>query len=384
VRVDEFAVPRRRLADAMDARDGWPEDSPWVRAAVEQLPRHRFAPERVWVWDGSAYVPADRGTDPGRWAELVYPGPDEATITQLADGLPSSSLSCQSVVVDMLDSLMAEPEHRVLELGTGAGWNAALLTARVGARRVTSVEVDARLAALAREHLAAAGVEVAVVIGDGAQGRPEDGPYDRLIATYAVDEVPWAWVEQTRPGGRIVTPWGRLGHVALTVAADGRSASGWMQGLGMFMPSRGVGQGLPWDQVRGDAAPETEGPFARDPAPLQTDGSLLFALRVVLPDVRITTEAGPDGVTAWLHDGISSWATIIATHDGPAVAYQGGPRRLADETDRAWRRWQDAGAPSLYDFGMTRTPGQQYIWSGDKETGPRWSATITAQPERVS
>lgn len=74
----------------------------------------------MWSWDGSRYVPADRTTDPGRWAELVYPGPDEPTITHITDGLATSSLSCQSIVVDMLDSLMVEPGHRVLELGTGA------------------------------------------------------------------------------------------------------------------------------------------------------------------------------------------------------------------------------------------------------------------------
>lgn len=116
------------------------------------------------------------------------------------------------------------------------------------------------------------------------------------MATYAVDLVPWAWVEQTRPGGRIVAPWGRLGHIALTVAADGRSASGWMQGLATFMPSRGTDQGRPWETVRGAAPPDEETPMARDDlASLHTDANLLFALRVTLPDVRVRTEARPTG-----------------------------------------------------------------------------------------
>ncbi|MGW0562916.1 protein-L-isoaspartate O-methyltransferase [Streptomyces sp. NPDC003016] len=379
--MDELAELRHRLARTMDAEGTWPTDSPWVRAAVENLPRHRFAPDRVWTWDGSAYVPVDRGAAPGRWAELVYPGPDGSTITQVTDGLPSSSLSCQSVVVDMLDSLMVDSGHRVLELGTGLGWNAALLGARAGAGNVTSVEADPQLAAVSREHLKAAGAEVPVEVGDGTYGFPERRPYDRLMATYAVDQVPWAWVEQVRPGGRIVTPWGRLGHVALTVAADGQSASGWMQGLAMFMPSRGTHAGRPWHEVRGDDLPDTDGPFNRDLRPLHSDWNLLFALRVVLPDVQITTEENA-GVTAWLHDGHSSWATLVAQEDGPAVAYQGGPRRLAEEIDQAWQKWQDAGAPSLYDFGMTRTPDQQYIWSGDKDTGLRWATGETRERVR--
>ncbi|MGX1887169.1 protein-L-isoaspartate O-methyltransferase family protein [Streptomyces sp. NPDC055287] len=120
---------------------------------------------------------------------------------------------------------MAEPGHRVLELGTGLGWNAALLSARAGPGQVACVEADPGLAAAARERLKAVGAEVTVEVGDGAQGLPTHRPYERLIATYAVDQVPWPWVEQVRPGGRIVTPWGRLGHVALTVAPDGQSAS---------------------------------------------------------------------------------------------------------------------------------------------------------------
>ncbi|MFD7285305.1 methyltransferase domain-containing protein [Streptomyces sp. NPDC059863] len=372
---EEFAELHHRLAQAMDARCDWPADSPWIREAVRKLPRHWFAPDRLWSWDGSGYAPAGRATEPGRWAELVYPGPDGATITQVTDGLPSSSLSCQAIVVDMLDSLMVNPGHHVLELGTGAGWNAALLAARAGAGLVTSMEIDAGLAAVARERLDAVGAGVVVKVGDGTHGDPEGAPYDRLMATYAVDEVPWSWVEQTRSGGRIVTPWGRLGHVALTVAADGRSASGWVQGLATFMPSRGTDQGRSRHEVRGDGPPEAEGPFPRNPLPLRADSGLLFALRVMLPDVRITTEA-EEGVTAWLHDGDSSWATLVATPGEHAVAYQGGPRRLADEIDRAWQRWQSGGAPDLYDFGITRTAHEQYVWSGDKDTGPRWEPAL--------
>ncbi|MEV7088908.1 methyltransferase domain-containing protein [Streptomyces sp. NPDC093085] len=371
---------RRRLVDEMAAGGCWPGDSPWVRAAVESLPRDLFAPERVWIWNGEEYRPVERTTAPlgcpREWAEAVYPGRYDATVVQVTDGVATSSLSCVSVVADMLDSLMPEPGHRVLELGTGAGWNAALLGIRAGPGRVTSVECDAELAAAARERLARAGAEVAVRVGDGALGVPEGAPYDRVIATYAVDEVPWSWVEQTGPGGRIVTPWGRLGHVALTVAPDGRSASGWMQGLGMFMPSRyGPDQGREFHEIRGAVPSDTESPFPGDPRAL-TDGNLLFALRVLLPAVRIATNTGGSGgPTAHLHDGHSSWATLTAPPGARrATALQGGPRRLADAVVTAWRRWESGGAPSLFDFGLTRTREEQYVWSGDREKGPRWEA----------
>ena len=138
----EFADRRRELAEAMDRRGDWPADSSWLRKAVEDLPRHAFAPDRLWRWNGQDYVPVDRSEDEHGWAALVYGDPDDASVTHVCDGAASSSMSCQAVVVDMLDSLDVEPGHRVLELGTGTGWNAALLAWRAGPMgAVTSVEV---------------------------------------------------------------------------------------------------------------------------------------------------------------------------------------------------------------------------------------------------
>ncbi|WP_405501672.1 methyltransferase domain-containing protein [Streptomyces niveus] len=369
--MDSFDEWRRRLADAMERRGDWPARAPWVREAVDAVPRDQFVPERVWSWDGYAYVPVDRAVDPEQWAAEVYGDPDAAVVTQVTDGLPSSSLSCEAVVVDMLDSLLLEPGHRVLELGTGTGRNAALLAWRAGAGRVTSVEVDAELAACARIRLREAGADVRVEVADGRDVPPTAVPYDRVMATFAVDEVPWSWVARTRPGGRIVTPWGRLGHVALTVAEDGLSATGWMQGLAQFMPARGAGRGrVSYQQVRAAAAgPVDMRPAVRQLEPLRDDIHLRFALRVALPDVHITTAEDGDGLNAWLHDG-SSWAALSA------VAHQGGPRRLADELDAAWDRWLGDGSPALYDYGMTVEPHRQYVWCADPVTGPRWPLPV--------
>ncbi|XHL93366.1 methyltransferase domain-containing protein [Streptomyces niveus] len=357
----------------MEQRGDWPARSPWVRQAVDALARDRFAPELLWFWDGHAYIPVDRAADPDRWAAEVYGDPDAAAVTQVTDGLPSSSLSCEAVVVDMLDSLLLEPGHRVLELGTGTGRNAALLGWRAGAGRVTSVEVDPELADRARVRLREADVDVHVEVADGRAVPPASVPYDRVMATFAVDEIPWSWVAGTRPGGRIVTPWGRLGHVALTVAEDGRSATGWMQGFAQFMPARGAGHGrASFQQVRATAAGHADAgrPVGRRLEPLRGDIHLRFALRVALPDVQIITAEDDDGLNVWLHDD-SSWAALSASDDGGTVAYQGGPRRLADELEGAWDRWLGDGSPSLYDYGMTVEPHGQYVWSADPVTGPR-------------
>ena len=178
----------------------------------------------------------------------------------------------------------------------------------------------------------------------------------------------------TRPGGRIVTPWGHLGHVALTVADDGDSATGWVQGLAQFMPARGDAHArVDFPQVRGTGTPDAERPFLRDLAPL-TDPHLQFALRVALPELRITTARDEDGLNAWIHDQDHSWAMLAAVGDGKTMATQGGPRRLADDLEEAWETWEQLGRSALYDYGMTITDHgtTQYMWVNDPTTRPRW------------
>ncbi|MFJ8039064.1 methyltransferase domain-containing protein [Kitasatospora sp. NPDC096147] len=346
----------------MERAGAWPERSPWVRAAVAAVPRAEYAPEVLYRWDGREYRPVEAGVDGPGWTDLVYGDPNAAAVTQVTGGLPSSSLSCQAVVVDMLDSALLEPGHRVLELGTGTGWNAALTAERVGPGRVVSVEWDAGIAAAARRRLAGRRVEVRV--GDGTAGAPDAAPFDRVIATYAVGRVPWAWVEQCRPGGRIVTPWGRLGHLALTVAEDHGSATGWVQGLAQFMASRTESPDAErdFDAVR-RGQPGAAAVLPYDPEPLGRDWHLRFALRVALPDLRIAVDAGGE---VRLHDNERSWAVL------GKESRQGGPRRLVQEVAEAWERWELYGSPMLYDYGMTVTPHRQYVWANDPESGPRW------------
>ncbi|MFI2027753.1 protein-L-isoaspartate O-methyltransferase [Streptomyces buecherae] len=185
--------------------------------------------------------------------------------------------------------------------------NAALLARR--ASRVVSVESDPLLADQARTRLAEVDADVVVVTGDGDAGWPDEEPYDRVMATYAVERVPWGWVAQSRPGGRIVTPWGRVGLVALTAAADGQSASGWLQGLAMFMSTRRTCAGRTWGQISTQPV-QAEHRLDRDLTTLHTEGSLRFALRAALPEEVLSTTAREGRITARAHDGLSSWATL--------------------------------------------------------------------------
>jgi len=158
-----------------------------VAAALHAVPRHLFLP--------------------GLQPEAAYR--DEAIVTRRNEaGQPISSSSQPAIMAIMLDQLDLAPGHRVLEVGAGTGYNAALISHIVGpSGEVTSVDIDPELVATAREHLASAGFgNVTVACADGAAGDPDHAPYDRVIATVGVSDLAPAWFEQAGLGARIVVP----------------------------------------------------------------------------------------------------------------------------------------------------------------------------------
>jgi protein-L-isoaspartate(D-aspartate) O-methyltransferase len=109
----------------------------------------------------------------------------------------------------MLAALDAEPGIRILEIGTGTGYNPALLAHHISTQTITSVEIDPDLAEHAPRALTAIGYPVTMITGDGALGYSPSAPYDRIISTAVVQQVPSPRIAQTRPDGKILTPWER-------------------------------------------------------------------------------------------------------------------------------------------------------------------------------
>lgn len=158
-----------------------------VLNALEAVPREHFVPEHEI---DSAY------------ANVPLPIGYRQTISQ------------PYIVALMTDLLEPRPSHRVLEVGTGSGYQAAVLSLLVD--RVYSVEVVPELEEQARQRLSDLGYSnVEVRQSDGNQGWPEHGPYDSIIVTAGARDVPAALIEQLKPGGRLVIPVDANAHQML-------------------------------------------------------------------------------------------------------------------------------------------------------------------------
>ncbi|WP_219500012.1 protein-L-isoaspartate(D-aspartate) O-methyltransferase [Nonomuraea ceibae] len=317
-------------------------------------------------------------TDPDAWWEGVYS--DASLITQADDGAGdpatgegswTSSLSAPGAVFASLAHLYVHDGQRVLDVGTG--WTAALLSARLGDDHVTTVEVDPAVADQAAKNLVVCGRSPHLVVGDGALGHAAGAPYDRVHATCGVQRVPWAWVEQTRPGGVIVTPWSpgwAYGHLLrLTVGRD--RAVGRLVGSAGYMLMRAQRHPVP-DRL-GDRPEHRTTPI--DPRDVAWDdyGADVAIAALVPGVVSATTSEGDDTMEVRVWDGDGSWATTGYRQDrrGFAVASH-GTRRLWDEVTDAYLTWVEWGRPARDRYGVTVTGEGQQIWldTPDRVIGP--------------
>ncbi|MGW0826290.1 methyltransferase domain-containing protein [Streptomyces sp. NPDC002845] len=229
---------RAALVREIEASGAWDADPVW-REAFEAVPRHLFVPyyyvsavggyERLW---GEEHDPRRRE----RWLRGAYA--DTPLATRVRDGELISSSSQPSLMAKMLAELEVEDGNRVLEIGAGTGYNAALLSCRLGDKSVTSVDLDADITEAARRHLAAAGYHPAVVTGDGARGVPERAPYDRIIATCTLRSVPRAWLDQCNPEALILTPLA-TGLLRLRVQDTEHAEGRFLHTPAYFVPLRG-------------------------------------------------------------------------------------------------------------------------------------------------
>ena len=288
-----------------------------------------------------------------------------------------------SIVAVMLDRLQVTEGDRVLEIGTGTGYNAALLCARLGDHQVTSVEVDEVTAAEAARHLAEAGYRPTLVVGDGAAGHEDNAPYDRIIATCAISRIPRAWIEQLADGGLIVAPLTLLGGLAVLRKTGPAEVSGRLdQEQAYFMTMRPAGHGATGAGVVD--IPRPAEPLWHTttsvPASAWQRSDFRLWLELHLPECGVAE--------SYDHGDARAGITVYLRHARAEVDYRSGgdgawpvrqdSARLWDTVEAAWHRWRRYGRPDRTRIGITARAGsretetEQFAWL-DHPGGPlRW------------
>ncbi|MBF9071871.1 methyltransferase domain-containing protein [Streptacidiphilus fuscans] len=333
----------------------------------ERVPRSPFLPDAVYPkWDGE---PVSRSADPERWQELAES--DRVLITQFDDGeadgdrTPTSSSSMPTVVAQMFSCLGEVRGLNVLDVGTGTGWTTALAAA-AGAS-VTSVEVDPRVGERAAQALEKAGVRAMLTIGDATRPLGTGRVFDRVHATAAVRRIPQAWINQTRPGGVIVTPYGtdycNGAVLRLEVADDGSASGRFSDGVSFMWVRSQRPEHLPARNLDGIRYR----PSAFDPRDLAKNHAATFAVGLHLPGVR-SRERWSDTIE-WATGFSEVWDQDSFAHcryadwDAPHAAAEQGPRDLWHEIQTAYAWWEAEGSPGLNRLGLTVTPdGEHRTW----------------------
>ncbi|WP_406115207.1 methyltransferase domain-containing protein [Kitasatospora purpeofusca] len=351
---------RRKLADRLRSTGAIKSDQ-WYEAFAT-VPREAFV--RAFAV-GTQHGPVHLTPEDPQWLRTVYS--DDSLLTRFdAAGVPTSSSTLPTLMALMLEALDVADGNRVLEVATGTGYNAALLSHRVGDGNVTTIEVDPELVRAAERRLDRAGYRPTVLAGDGRAGHPDGGPYDRLIATCGFTGIPPAWLEQMTPGGIIVCPVGG-GVVRLVVQKGGTAAGAFLPDAAFFMPVRGLGENgtVPAPPPLPDS--HSSRPCYVEPADLLADG-IHFLLNLAAPRAMsrfIHDDAGEvAAVNMWQPDG--AWAEL---RNG--IARQAGPRRILDAVETAIIAHRAAGSPPRERYRLRVDAGRQWVSVADSD-GPTW------------
>ena len=364
---------------------GLPEGLPErFRQAVAATPRHLFV-HRFRLIGGSAQDRVDAGSlrdsdvDPAGELANIYSDLVMYHVDAAGEQLPSTN-SQPSYVLWLLHLLDLQPGQRVLEIGSGSGWLAAVMARLVGENgRVTGVEIIPELATQSQTDLARLGVSNVIVLAtDGAQGDATSAPFDRVMITAASWNLPAVLFDQAAEGGLVLAPIElRGGGCQVTVLrhegnefVTERAVPGW------FVPLLGQEQQRPqiryaltelsfWGEI-GSVAPQ------RIPLPLVVGpnsvvgGSTVAAFRAFLgrtvtdfavfggePSERLSVE--PFGIVDEVARSVALWK------DGELLGY--GSTAAVRSMVRAYASWVSYGLPGLAGLGL------QLVRTGDAPMG---------------
>lgn len=294
---------------------------PRVTAAFRTVPRHRFVPD----------LPL----------EDVYA--DSAIAIKYEGGVAISSSSQPAMMAMMLEQLAPRAGDRILEIGAGSGYNAALLAMLAGATGfVATIDIDDDLVRAARAHLDAAGFpHVRTICANGNDGAAADAPFDAIIVTVAVDDVAPAWFAQLRPGGRLVVPLAIRGLqkvIGFARREDRFTSTSIVDGA--FITARGAAHASGCAEYSESTLPsrytERAAPFPLGP----WEAWSAFALWLALHDEAFCRVFGAFGLCTGRE------ACVVVPHDATIVLrHYGGDESLVTRLRAAFVAWEAAGRP---------------------------------------
>jgi protein-L-isoaspartate(D-aspartate) O-methyltransferase len=347
-----------RYVDELKAAGAF--ESAAVERALRRVERHRLVETFYFRTAGERRtIEHDPGHPRRDHLALIYA--DTALATRHIDGLPASSTSQASLVAGMLELLEVGEGMKILEVGAGTGYNAALLAEIAGDQRlVVTMDVLEDVVAQTRRLLTGAGYpDIGVLLRDGFEGVAEQAPFDRIVATVGCSDLSPHWAEQLADDGVMLVPLKHAyGHPLVLVRQDGGALRGRMVLRTAFMPVRGplyieeqwaVGACVadPADVVcEPDPSPRFSARPPGEPVQL-TDDEIDFLFFLGLEDDRAcwtldgpALSAGLDGWAALAPGGISWWKDAS----------------LARELDRRYRDWAARGRPAMEDYQITFWP----------------------------
>ncbi|MEC3977749.1 methyltransferase domain-containing protein [Amycolatopsis sp. H20-H5] len=368
----------RSLAD--DLRDtGRIRSAAW-HAAVTRVPRHVLVPRYLTRQpDGTA---AEHDSSAPENLPTVYS--DTTLVTAYTGPQPLSSSTQPGLMLRMLESLEVHPGQRVLEIGTGTGYNAALLTERLGDdTSVVSVDVEPDLVDQARSRLAELGHHPTLLTADGTCGAPALGQFDRTIATCAVSRIPTAWIDQATTHGilladlKISRSAGSL--VRLTKIGVHTAEGRFDPVYASFMNARShAGRRDPHFRPVRDPADATARTTTLPTATPWTALVPWFLAAMTLGSHieygYTSTPADQPPTSTWLATPDGSWAQIALAVDdaGGRQVLEAGPRRLWTMVEDAHARWNALGQPGWSRFGLTVDADEHTVWLDEPSSSTRW------------
>ncbi|AOS61629.1 methyltransferase domain-containing protein [Actinoalloteichus hymeniacidonis] len=372
-----------RLAEEM-AASGILRSPAW-RDAVEAVPRHVFVP-RFYVQQPDGQWTETSADDDG-WFAAVYR--NEPLVTELATTTKGNRVTVSSstkpgLMVRMLEALDVQDGHRVLEVGTGTGYNAALLTHRLGADRVFSVDIGASLVDAARCRLDRLGLAPTLAVANGAEGLPAHAPFDRIIATCSLPSIPWAWAEQVREGGLVLVdlkPSTHAGNLVLLTRHADRFEGRFLPQWAGFMAMRNTDRAPEATGFVGEVNASRRSSTRLEPTPWSSLVPWFLAQTRFPGEVafgyRGATSSGPEWAVFSTPDGSWSAVGMQADENGRRETRQGGPVPLWDAFDEIHATWDALGGPAWDRLGLTVTPDERHrIWLDEPEGSVGWDLLV--------